>query len=157
MTVLPALQAEPTSATGQLPATAASLSDADLAAPSLLPGWTRGHVLAHLRLERRLPHQPPHLGEDEVKIPQYTSCQARAAAIEAVPMVALARGSAGHASSGTVRPARTPRLQRMPATRPQHGERGRTQERLRRHHRQVARPRPRPRRSRARPPTCRPG
>ncbi|MFI7636231.1 maleylpyruvate isomerase N-terminal domain-containing protein [Nonomuraea sp. NPDC049400] len=26
----------------------ASLSDADITAPFLLPGWTRGHVLAHL-------------------------------------------------------------------------------------------------------------
>ncbi|HEY8699497.1 MAG TPA: maleylpyruvate isomerase family mycothiol-dependent enzyme [Arthrobacter sp.] len=28
--------------------TAAKLTDADIAAPSALPGWTRGHVLAHL-------------------------------------------------------------------------------------------------------------
>ncbi|MFG1700137.1 maleylpyruvate isomerase N-terminal domain-containing protein [Nonomuraea sp. NPDC049309] len=48
MTILPALQAELTAATDRLLATAASLSDADLAAPSLLPGWTRGHVLAHV-------------------------------------------------------------------------------------------------------------
>jgi maleylpyruvate isomerase len=35
-------------ATARLLATARKLDDADLAAPSRLPGWTRGHVLAHL-------------------------------------------------------------------------------------------------------------
>lgn len=35
-------------ATDRLLATARSMSDADVAAPSLLPSWTRGHVLAHL-------------------------------------------------------------------------------------------------------------
>ncbi|WP_158221202.1 maleylpyruvate isomerase family mycothiol-dependent enzyme [Kineosporia sp. R_H_3] len=33
-----------------LAAEAATLTSADLAAPSALPGWTRGHVLAHVRL-----------------------------------------------------------------------------------------------------------
>ncbi|MFC8130263.1 maleylpyruvate isomerase family mycothiol-dependent enzyme [Streptomyces sp. NPDC057302] len=32
----------------RLLSTAASLSDQDVEAPSLLPGWTRGHVLTHL-------------------------------------------------------------------------------------------------------------
>ena len=35
-------------ATDLLLATARSMSDADVPAPSLLPGWSRGHVLAHL-------------------------------------------------------------------------------------------------------------
>ncbi|MBR7673281.1 maleylpyruvate isomerase family mycothiol-dependent enzyme [Streptomyces daliensis] len=35
-------------ATGRLLAATAALGDADVAEPSLLPGWTRGHVLAHL-------------------------------------------------------------------------------------------------------------
>ncbi|MGC4805910.1 maleylpyruvate isomerase family mycothiol-dependent enzyme [Micromonospora sp. DT233] len=35
-------------ATTRLLRTAADLGPADLAAPSALPGWTRGHVLAHL-------------------------------------------------------------------------------------------------------------
>jgi maleylpyruvate isomerase len=37
-----------TTATDALLATAASLRDEDLGAPSLCDGWTRGHVLAHL-------------------------------------------------------------------------------------------------------------
>ncbi|MFC5723033.1 maleylpyruvate isomerase family mycothiol-dependent enzyme [Streptomyces gamaensis] len=35
-------------ATSRLLSAAASLDDAALAAPSRLPGWTRGHILAHL-------------------------------------------------------------------------------------------------------------
>ena len=35
-------------ATQRLLSTARIIDEADLAAPSLLPGWTRGHVLAHL-------------------------------------------------------------------------------------------------------------
>ena len=35
-------------ATARLIATARSLTDADVAAPSMLPGWTRGHVLTHI-------------------------------------------------------------------------------------------------------------
>lgn len=35
-------------ATDRLLATARSMSDDDVGAPSLLPGWSRGHVLAHL-------------------------------------------------------------------------------------------------------------
>lgn len=40
--------AEAADATGQLIDSAAGLSAEDLAGPSLLPGWTRGHVLAHV-------------------------------------------------------------------------------------------------------------
>ena len=35
-------------ATGRLVATAAALADAQTREPSLLPGWTRGHVLTHV-------------------------------------------------------------------------------------------------------------
>lgn len=48
MTVLDDLQAELTAATNRMLATAATLSDADVTAPSLLAGWTRGHVLTHV-------------------------------------------------------------------------------------------------------------
>lgn len=34
--------------TGKLLATVSTLTDADLAEPSLCPGWTRGHVVSHL-------------------------------------------------------------------------------------------------------------
>ncbi|GIF72645.1 maleylpyruvate isomerase family mycothiol-dependent enzyme [Asanoa siamensis] len=43
-----ALMAEVDRATDRLIATAAAFDDAAVAAPSLLPGWTRGHVLAHV-------------------------------------------------------------------------------------------------------------
>nr|WP_230415388.1 maleylpyruvate isomerase family mycothiol-dependent enzyme [Micromonospora tarapacensis] len=42
------LTGEVDDATARLLRTAAGLDPADLAAPSLLPGWSRGHVLAHL-------------------------------------------------------------------------------------------------------------
>jgi uncharacterized protein (TIGR03083 family) len=35
-------------ATGLLLATAAALGDAEVRGPSLLPGWSRGHVLTHI-------------------------------------------------------------------------------------------------------------
>ena len=48
MSVIDDLQAELTVATNRLLTTTAALSDADLTAPSLLTGWTRGHVLTHV-------------------------------------------------------------------------------------------------------------
>ncbi len=42
------LMGEVDAATSRLLRTAASFDAADLAAASLLPGWTRGHVLAHV-------------------------------------------------------------------------------------------------------------
>ncbi|MFF9641495.1 maleylpyruvate isomerase N-terminal domain-containing protein [Kitasatospora aureofaciens] len=46
-------------ATGLLLRTAARLCDADARAPSLLPGWSRGHVLTHLARNADGP-RPPH-------------------------------------------------------------------------------------------------
>ncbi|GAA1883857.1 maleylpyruvate isomerase N-terminal domain-containing protein [Actinomadura bangladeshensis] len=43
--------AEITAATQALLATAARLDDADVRGPSLLPDWTRGHVLTHVDLD----------------------------------------------------------------------------------------------------------
>jgi maleylpyruvate isomerase len=43
-----ALSVDVERATGRLLTTAAALDDAALAGPSLLPDWTRGHVLTHL-------------------------------------------------------------------------------------------------------------
>jgi maleylpyruvate isomerase len=48
MTVLQRLPAEMATANDRLLATAASLSDDDVLAPSRLPGWSRGHVLVHV-------------------------------------------------------------------------------------------------------------
>ncbi|MEU1388926.1 MULTISPECIES: maleylpyruvate isomerase family mycothiol-dependent enzyme [unclassified Nonomuraea] len=92
MTVLPAVQAELASATDRLLTTAASLSDADVAAPSLLPGWTRGHVLAHLSGNARSHLRLLAWARTGVETPQYRSPEARTAEIEA----AAARPAARH-------------------------------------------------------------
>ncbi|WP_188193851.1 maleylpyruvate isomerase N-terminal domain-containing protein [Nonomuraea sp. SYSU D8015] len=92
MTVLPALQAELASATNQLLATAASLSDADITAPSLLPGWTRGHVLAHVTRNADSHLNLLTWARTGVRTPQYPSLHARATEIE----VAAAQPAARH-------------------------------------------------------------
>ncbi|NUT10216.1 MAG: maleylpyruvate isomerase family mycothiol-dependent enzyme [Nonomuraea sp.] len=92
MNVLPAVQAELASATNQLLATAASLSDADVAAPSLLPGWSRGHVLAHLAGNAASHLNLLTWARTGVRTPQYSSAEARDAEIEAV----AARPAAAH-------------------------------------------------------------
>ncbi|MEO3792062.1 maleylpyruvate isomerase family mycothiol-dependent enzyme [Nonomuraea sp. B10E15] len=91
MVVLPALQAELSAATDRLLATAASLSDADLAAPSLLPGWTRGHVLAHVAQNAGSHLNLLAWARTGVRTPQYASLQARATAIEAAATHPVAR------------------------------------------------------------------
>ncbi|RSN02448.1 maleylpyruvate isomerase [Nonomuraea sp. WAC 01424] len=92
MTVLPAVQAELAAATDRLLATAASLSDADVAAPSLLPGWTRGHVLAHVAGNARSHLNLPTWARTGIETPQYPSPEARSAEIGA----AAARPAARH-------------------------------------------------------------
>ncbi|MEV4358470.1 maleylpyruvate isomerase family mycothiol-dependent enzyme [Nonomuraea sp. NPDC049625] len=91
MTVLLALQAELASSTSRLLATAASLSDADLAEPSLLPGWTRGHVLAHVAQNADSHLNLLTWAKTGVKVPQYASHEARTAAIEAASTYPAAR------------------------------------------------------------------
>ena len=70
-------------ATGQLLGDLEGLSDAQVAGPSLLPGWTRGHVLSHLA--RNAEGGTRLLGWARTGVPsyEYESLQARAAAIEA--------------------------------------------------------------------------
>ena len=70
-------------ATGQLLGDLEGLSDAQVAGPSLLPGWTRGHVLSHLA--RNAEGGIRLLGWARTGVPsyEYESLQARAAAIEA--------------------------------------------------------------------------
>ncbi|MFC4010259.1 maleylpyruvate isomerase family mycothiol-dependent enzyme [Nonomuraea purpurea] len=91
MSVLPALQAELASATNRLLATAATLSDADLAVPSLLPGWTRGHVLAHVAQGAASHVNLLTWAKTGVRTPQYASMAARSAAIEAAAVHSAAR------------------------------------------------------------------
>jgi maleylpyruvate isomerase len=70
-------------ATGVLAAAIGGLTDAAVRAPSLLPGWTRGHVLTHLA--RNAEGSTRLLGWARTGVPsyEYESMQARAAAIEA--------------------------------------------------------------------------
>lgn len=83
MTALQSLRAELTEATSGLLATAASLSDADVAAPSRLPGWSRGHVLTHLARNADSLVNLLTWARTGVPTPQYPDARAREAGIEA--------------------------------------------------------------------------
>ncbi|MFG3438549.1 maleylpyruvate isomerase family mycothiol-dependent enzyme [Nonomuraea sp. NPDC047897] len=83
MTVVLALREELTAATRDLLATTAALSDEDVAAPSRLPGWTRGHVLAHLARNADSLVNLLTWASTGVPTPQYASPEAREAGIEA--------------------------------------------------------------------------
>ncbi len=69
-------------ATGQLLGDLRGLSDTEAAGPSLLPGWTRGHVLTHLA--RNAEGGTRLLGWARTGVPsyEYESLAARAGAIE---------------------------------------------------------------------------
>ena len=69
-------------ATGELVANIRGLGDADVRGPSLLPGWTRGHVLTHLA--RNAEGGTRLLDGARTGVPgyEYLSVAARAAAIE---------------------------------------------------------------------------
>ncbi|MFI6603113.1 maleylpyruvate isomerase family mycothiol-dependent enzyme [Nonomuraea sp. NPDC050536] len=82
MTVLPAIQAELAEATNRLLTTAAALSPGDVAAPSRLPGWTRGHVLAHVAGNADSHLRLLTWARTGVRTPQYAGPEARAAEIE---------------------------------------------------------------------------
>ncbi|MEV4671630.1 maleylpyruvate isomerase family mycothiol-dependent enzyme [Actinomadura sp. NPDC049382] len=75
--------AEITAATRDLLATAARLDDADVRAPSLLPGWTRGHVLTHVARNADGGTRLLTWARTGVESYEYPSLEARAAEIEA--------------------------------------------------------------------------
>ena len=77
------LQARLTEATGGLLATAAGLTDGQAREPSLLPGWSRGHVLTHLARNADGLRNLLIWARTGVPTPQYPSQQARDGAIEA--------------------------------------------------------------------------
>ncbi|MEV0147429.1 MULTISPECIES: maleylpyruvate isomerase family mycothiol-dependent enzyme [unclassified Nonomuraea] len=83
MTVVTTLRGELTSATSALLDTVAALGDPDVAAPSRLPGWTRGHVLAHLARNADGLVNLLTWARTGVRVPQYDSAAARDAGIEA--------------------------------------------------------------------------
>jgi maleylpyruvate isomerase len=70
------------SATADLAGAIAGLSDADVRAPSPLPGWTRGHVLTHLARNAEGGTRQLVWARTGVPSYEYESLTARAAAIE---------------------------------------------------------------------------
>ncbi|MFA1538005.1 maleylpyruvate isomerase family mycothiol-dependent enzyme [Actinomadura monticuli] len=74
--------AEITAATRALLATAARIADADVRAPSLLPGWTRGHVLTHVARNADGGTRLLTWARTGVASYEYPSLEARAAEIE---------------------------------------------------------------------------
>jgi maleylpyruvate isomerase len=70
-------------ATSRLLATAKTLSDADVRAPSGLPGWCRGHVLTHIARNADSLVNLLTWATTGVEHPQYPSNDARDAGIEA--------------------------------------------------------------------------
>jgi maleylpyruvate isomerase len=83
MSAIEDFQDELTASTQRLLATAAGLSDADVPAPSLLPGWTRGHVLAHVARTADALLNLLTWARTGVYTPQYPNPETRAAEIEA--------------------------------------------------------------------------
>lgn len=75
--------AEIDAATSRLLVTAKTLSDADLLAPSGLPGWSRGHVLTHIARNADSLVNLLNWAATGVEHPQYPSTAARDAGIEA--------------------------------------------------------------------------
>jgi maleylpyruvate isomerase len=88
------------SATADLVHAIGGLSDAHARAPSLLPGWTRGHVLTHLARNAEGGTRLLTWARTGVPSYEYESVAARAAAIEqgagrpAAALIADVRGSA---------------------------------------------------------------
>jgi maleylpyruvate isomerase len=69
-------------ATDRLLASAAALSDADVREPSLLPGWTRGHVLTHVARNGDGLGNLLRWARTGIPTPMYASREARRADIE---------------------------------------------------------------------------
>jgi maleylpyruvate isomerase len=98
--------------TASLTATAAALTDDQARQPSLLPGWTRGHVLTHLARNADGLRNLLIWARTGVETPQYPSWDAREAAIEAGARRAAAelaedlrRAAAGFAEEAASLPA----------------------------------------------------
>lgn len=83
MTVLTTLRAEIAAATDRFIATVAGLGDADVAAPSLLPGWSRGHVITHVARNADSLGNLLSWARTGIETPQYPDPGSRVADIEA--------------------------------------------------------------------------
>ncbi|WP_203886209.1 maleylpyruvate isomerase family mycothiol-dependent enzyme [Planotetraspora kaengkrachanensis] len=83
MSAVEEFQTELDESTSRLLATAARLTDDDVRAPSLLPGWTRGHVLAHLACNADSHINLLTWARSGVRTPQYAAPGVREAEIQA--------------------------------------------------------------------------
>lgn len=72
-----------TAATEEFLASAAGLSDADVREPSLLPGWSRGHVLTHVARNADGGGRLLSWARTGIEAAEYPSKEARAGEIEA--------------------------------------------------------------------------
>ena len=72
-----------TAATGRLLDTAATFTDDDVRRPSLLPGWSRGHVLTHVARNADGGTRLLTWARTGIETPEYASLEARAQEIEA--------------------------------------------------------------------------
>ena len=101
-------------ATDRLLASASALSDEQIGEPSLLPGWSRGHVLTHIARNADGLGNLLTWAQTGVETPQYASLGDRAAQIEA--------GAAGPPGSSPpmsrVLPASSPPMPASLLTRP---------------------------------------
>ena len=70
-------------ATGRLLATVAGLADAELREPSLLPGWSRGHVLTHVARNADGLANLLRWARTGTETPMYASSRTRSSDIEA--------------------------------------------------------------------------
>ena len=99
-------------ATDTLLAGIGGLTDADARAPSLLPGWTRGHVVTHLARNADGGTRLLGLARTGIASSGYESVAARAAAIEAgagrravLLLADVSAAAAGFAEAAAVMPA----------------------------------------------------
>jgi maleylpyruvate isomerase len=60
-----------------------TLTDDDCHAPSVLPGWTRGHVITHVARNADALTNLLHSAQSETEIPMYPSQEARDSAVQA--------------------------------------------------------------------------
>ncbi|GIH28307.1 maleylpyruvate isomerase [Acrocarpospora phusangensis] len=83
MSVLDEYRAQLADSTARLITTVSALTDADLHAPSLLPGWSRGHVVTHVARSGDSLINLFTWARTGVPTPQYPSMEVRDADIEA--------------------------------------------------------------------------